>query len=52
MDSYGSYVMNVLNPIEKLYDLYSDKEETPQITEIIDKGSEMEDRLANPYMDL
>jgi len=30
-------VMNTLNPIEKLYNLYSDKEETLRITEIINE---------------
>jgi len=44
--------MNALDPIKELYDLYSDKEETPRITEIIDKGLDMEDRLADPFMDL
>jgi len=44
--------MNALNPIKELYDLYSDKEETPQITEIIDKELDVEDGPADPYMDL
>jgi len=45
-------VMNALNPIEKLYDLYSDKEETLRITEILDGESDMEDRPADLFMDL
>jgi len=47
--------MNRLDPIEELYDMYSEEEEPPKIVEIED------DRLdfvldvegpANPYMDL
>jgi len=31
-------VINTLDPIEELYDLYSDEEEIPRITEMINKG--------------
>ena len=48
----ASNVMNALDPIEELYDLYSDEEETLWITEIIDEGLNMEDGLVDPYMDL
>ena len=44
--------MNALNLIKELYDLYSDEEKTPQITEMVDKGSDIEDRQAGLYMDL
>jgi len=49
-------VMNALNPIEELYDLYSDKEEMPRIVEVVvgelDFNSDIEDRLADPYLKL
>ena len=48
--------MNPLNLIKELYNLYSDKEETPWITEIIDNGLgedlDIEARPADPYVDL
>ena len=48
--------MNALNPIEELYDLYSDKEEMPRIVEVVvdelDFNSDIEDRLADPYLKL
>jgi len=44
--------MNTLNPIEELYNLYSDKEETLRITEIPDGELDMGDRPADPFMDL
>ena len=47
--------MNALDPIKELYNLYSDKEETPWITEIVDEGlgleSDLEDGLADPYLE-
>jgi len=47
--------MNRLDPIEELYDIYSEEEDTLRIVEIIDDGldfvSDVEG-LANPYMDL
>jgi len=49
-------ILNALNPIKEVYDLYSDKKETPQITEIADKGlgeeTDLENRLADPYLEL
>ena len=45
-------VMNTLDPIEELYNLYSDEEETPRIMEILDGESEMEDGPADLFMDL
>jgi len=44
--------MNALNPIKKLYNLYSDEEETSRITEMLDGESDMGDRPADPFMDL
>jgi len=50
------YVINALDLIEKLYDLYSDKKKTPQITEIVDEGLreelDLKDRLVDPYPEL
>jgi len=47
--------MNQLDPIEELYDVYSEKEDTPRIIELEDDGldfvSDIEG-LADPYMDL
>ena len=47
--------MNQLDPIKELYDMYSEKEDTPKIVEIEDDGldfvSDVEG-LADPYMDL
>ena len=48
-------IMNRLDPIEELYDMYLEEKDTPKIVEIEDDGldfvSDIE-RLANPYMDL
>ena len=47
--------MNWLNPIEKLYDMYSEEEDTLRIVQIEDNGLDFlldVDRLADPYMDL
>ena len=48
--------MNTLDPIEELYNLYSDKEETPWIMEITDDGLgwdlDMRNGPANLYVDL
>ena len=44
--------MNALDPIKELYNLYLDEEETLQIKEIIDKGSDVGDRPVDPYIDL
>jgi len=47
--------MNQLDPIEELYDMYSEEEDTLRIVEIEDDGldfvSDIEG-LADPYMDL
>jgi len=47
--------MNQLDPIEELYNMYSEKEDTLRIVEIEDDRlnfvSDIEG-LANPYMDL
>jgi len=48
--------MNRLDPIEELYDMYSEEEDTPRIVEVADNGmdfdSDLEDGLANPYLEL
>jgi len=47
--------MNQLDPIEELYDMYLEKEDTPRIVELGDDGldfiSDVEEP-ASPYMDL
>jgi len=52
----GGNVMNVLDPIEELYDLYLEEENTPCIVEVLDNGlgfdSDMEDRPADPHLEL
>jgi len=48
-------VMNRLDPIEELYDMYSEEEDTPRIVEIEDNGLDFVldiEGLADPYMDL
>ena len=48
-------VMNQLDPIEELYDMYSEEEDALRIVEIEDDGLDFlsdVDRLADPYMDL
>jgi len=54
-DAKSRLVMNRLDPIEELYDMYSEKEDTPRIVELGDDGldfvSDIEG-LADPYMDL
>jgi len=47
--------MNRLDPIEELYDMYSEEEDTLKITEIEDDGLDLvldAKGPANPYMDL
>jgi len=47
--------MNQLDPIEELYNIYSEKEDAPRIVEIEDNGLDFLsdiDRPADPYMDL
>ena len=48
-------VMNQLDPIEELYDMYSEKEDTLRIVELEDNGLDFVSDIegpANPYMDL
>jgi len=47
--------MNRLDPIEKLYDMYSEEEDTPRIVEIEDDGLDFVSDVEGPadlYMDL
>jgi len=48
--------MNCLDPIEELFDMYLEEEDTPRIIEIIDNqmdlDSELEDRLADLHLEL
>ena len=47
--------MNQLDPIEELYEMYSEKEDAPRIVEIEDNGLDFvsdTEGLADPYMDL
>jgi len=47
--------MNQLDPIEGLYDIYSEEEDTPRIVEVKDNNSDLDldiEGLANLYMDL
>jgi len=47
--------MNRLDPIEELYDMYLEEEDTPRIIEIKDDRLDLDsdvEGLANPYMDL
>ena len=51
----GSNVMNRLDPIEELYDMYLEEEDTPRIVELVDDGLDFDsgvEGLADPYMDL
>ena len=48
-------VTNRLDPIEELYNMYSEEEDTPRIVEVVDDGLDFDsdiEGLANPYMDL
>ena len=48
-------VMNRLDPIEELYKMYSEEEDTPRIVEIEDDGLDFVSDVegpADPYMDL
>ena len=52
-DKHG--VMNWLDPIEELYDMYLKEEDAPRIVEIEDDGLDFlsdVDGPADPYMDL
>ena len=47
--------MNRLDPIEELYDMYSEEEDTPRIVEVVDDGLDFDsgvEGLADPFMDL
>jgi len=47
--------MNRLDPIEELYDMYSEEEDTLRIVELVDDGLDFlsdVDGPADPYMDL
>jgi len=47
--------MNLSDPIEELYDMYSEEEDTLRIIEIEDDGLDLVsdiEGLAGPYMDL
>ena len=47
--------MNWLDPIEELYDMYSEEEDTPRIIEMEDNGLDLVLDVkgpADPYMDL
>ena len=47
--------MNRLDPIEELYDIYSEEEDTLRIVELGDDGLNLVldiEGLADPYMDL
>ena len=51
----GGCVINQLDPIEELYDMYSEEEDTPRIVEVEDDGLDFlsdVDGPADPYMDL
>jgi len=47
--------MNRLDPIEELYDMYSEEEDTPRIVEVEDEDLDFTldiEGPANPYIDL
>ena len=47
--------MNWLDPIEELYDMYSEEEDIPRIVELVDDGLDFvsdAEGLTDPYMDL
>ena len=49
-------VMKQLDPIEELYDMYSEEEDSPKIVEIVDDNLDMDsdlgDGLADLYLEL
>ena len=48
-------VINRLDPIEELYDMYSEEEDTPRIVEVADDGLDFDSDVegpADPYIDL
>ena len=49
------FVMNQLDPIEKLYNIYSGEEDPPKIVEVEDDGLDFDSDVegpVDPYMDL
>jgi len=47
--------MNRLDPIEELYDMYLEEEDTPRIVELVDDGLDFDSDIegpADPYMDM
>ena len=55
MDNRDVVVINQLDPIEELYDMYLEEEDTPRIVELGDNGLDLVsdvEGLADPYMDL
>ena len=51
----GSNVMNQLDPIEELYNMYLEEEDTLRIVEVVDDGLDFDSDVegpADPYMDL
>jgi len=55
LDLLLRFVMNRLDPIEELYDMYSEEEDTPRIVELGDDGLKLVldiEGPADPYMNL
>ena len=53
--SVALFVMNQLDPIEELYNMYSEEEDTPRIVEVVDDELDFDSDVegpADPYMDL
>jgi len=53
--NYYNGVMNRLDPIKELYDMYSEEEDTPRIVELADDKLDFVSDIegpADPYMDL
>ena len=53
--SITTYVINRLDPIEELYDMYSEEEDAPRIVELGDDGLDWVSDIegpADPYIDL
>ena len=51
----GGNIMNRLDPIEELYEMYSEEEDTPRIMEIEEDGLDLDSDVegpTGPYMDL
>jgi len=52
----GSNVMKQLDPIEELYNMYLEEEDTPRIVEVVDNELDFVldngDRPTNPYLKL